>query len=650
MEGDLKARLIDETSMENLTENETVSVSTIDKQSLADNMACGIEDISNDSTESYSISDRSFNETSHEDVKNVRYGECATTEKSSSPVCEQEGNSKKDSLNISNLETSTHRHGHYSSGTFTINCDKIVCSDCNLTGNNLGLTREQEHDKSKEVLQGSSDNRDQKSASPTKVSYFATQINNFFDKYFDSASSNSTPTSFGKYLPPSYNSSYHNKVGTSSLNQIPSIETLLPSSNPYTALLDSRGTPTANPYNVTGAICKPTLLKCKENEAVNLSRPNHSPGTSAPSISVKRPAESKIKEQNKRFPACEYVTNSDSDLHMHQAMHAYPIGGLEIDQINAFQNLTNVNAMYWRSNGRVNLGVNPRFRNDLFQHSTSNEHNAAEHRLLTEYGARNSGGIYIMKETRHAERKPVDNFEANTIPSTNATNQQSVTADSEKKTRKYPRSPLHQNEARESTKKVSDNTKIKEIGSQEMDSPLNVKERGPLCPARFSNSSDCQIHFTEVHEAGNYSALTSLCEMVAEKQLPPGNKKVTGTFKCTNTATDAKQNSATSGGFLKGNRVPSELNSNTDNSESSNGLRKPTQINLDSTTNRTDENLTEHQKSHLKNKTSDSESEGFNFTSSASSQNNDEKFVPLSACDIYSNSDCSSESSDIDVG
>ncbi|PRD33883.1 UNVERIFIED_CONTAM: zinc finger homeobox protein 4 [Trichonephila clavipes] len=742
MAGDLKARLIDETSMENLTENETSSVSAIDKQSLENYMACVIEDISDDSTESYSISDRSFNGNSHEDVKNVRYGECTTTEKSSSPVCEQEVNSKKDSLNISNLDTSTHKYGHYSSGTFEINCDKIVYSDCNLTGNNLGLTREQKHDECKRelsgerVLQGFSDNRDHKPASPSEVSNFTTQINNSFDKYVDGGSSNSTPNRFGKYLPLSYDSSDHNKVGTSNLNQIPSIETLLPSSNPYTAMLDSRGTLTANPYNVAGVVYKPTSIKSKENEAINLSRSNDSPGTSAPSISVKRPAESKLKEQNKRFKChvCEYVTNSDSDLHLHQAMHVYPIGGLEmINQINAFQNPANVNALFWRSNGRVNLGGNPRFRhpfyspmyitpemymlgvnsyfmpardekcladsgarnppvdlthlqstgaqsyvgtnrslrapvvnifaekvfscyvcgnfstdsleditehvlkyrskhddsvlndgkisictvcnfkthssqhmmlvhskskqhlmkvnrsnhikeggsksyqyamahpeitgsvylhcsvcaysteslhnlkkhttssnhinnvklkkflesfetereyyickscdkhlrsrNDLFLHSTSNEHKAAEHHLLDAHGARNSGGIYIMKETRHMEMKPIDNFQANTIPSTNATNQHSLIVDSKKKTRKYAKSSLHPNDARESTKEVSaNNPKIKEVGYQEIDSPLSVKEKGAycsLCPARFSNSSDYQIHFKEVHEAGN---------------------------------------------------------------------------------------------------------------------------------------------------
>ncbi|GFV94564.1 hypothetical protein TNCV_3826311 [Trichonephila clavipes] len=142
--------------------------------------------------------------------------------------------------------------------------------------------------------------------------------------------------------------------------------------------------------------------------------------------------------------------------------------------------------------------------------------------------------------------------------------------------------------------------------------------------------------------------MTSLCELVAEKH-PPGNKQVKGTFKGTNTVTDAKQNPATSECFLKGNRVLSELNSNTDNSESSNDFKKPTKINLDNTTNRADENLTEHQ-SYLKNKMSDLESESLNFISSTSSQNNDENFVPLSACDIYSNSDYSSESSDIDVG
>ncbi|GFQ99132.1 hypothetical protein TNCT_148921 [Trichonephila clavata] len=72
------------------------------------------------------------------------------------------------------------------------------------------------------------------------------------------------------------------------------------------------------------------------------------------------------------------------------------------------------------------------------------------------------------------------------------------------------------------------------------------------------------IHLKEVHAAGNYSAMTSLIEMAAEKQLSPGNKQVTGTFKGTNTVTDAKQNSRTNACVTKRNGVLSELNSNTD--------------------------------------------------------------------------------------
>ncbi|GFQ65724.1 zinc finger homeobox protein 4 [Trichonephila clavata] len=886
--GDLKARLNDETSMENLTEKETGSVSAIEKRLLEYKIACGIEDISDASTDSYSISDRSFNGTSHEDVKNVRYGECTTAGMSSSSVCVQEGNSKNPNLNVSNLETLTHRYRHYGSGTIAINCGKNLCPDSNLNMYNVGLIREQENDESKrelsgeKVLEGFSDKRDHKPASPLEVSNFTTQFHlstkmTNIDKYVDGASSNSTPTSFGKYLPPSYNAikmSDHNKEGSSNLIQMPSIETLLPPSNPYMAILDSKGTPIANPYNFTGTIIKPTLIKCKENEAVNFSSPNGSPGTSAPSISVKRPVESKRKEQNKRFKCyvCEYVTNSDSEFHMHQVRHTYPVGGLQmINQINAFQNPANVNALYWRSNGCVHLGGNPRFRhpfyypmyrlpemsmlgansylipasgqncladsgarnspvdlarlqstgaqsyegtdgslrapvvdissgkvfsccvcrnfstdspqditehvlkdrskhddsirndgevstctvcnfetrsqqtmvvhsknkqhlmkvdhsnhikeggcsksyqytlahteipgtvylycsvcsyyaeslpkfqkhttfsnhinnvkfkkflesfetereyyickscdktlrsrNDLFVHSTSNEHRTAEYRLLTAHGDRNLGGIYIMKETRRVEREPKENVEENTTTSTSAK------VESKKKKRNYSRRSLHQNESRESTKKVSDNnTKVKKIGSREIDSSLSEEgERAycSLCPARFSKSSDCMIHLKEVHAAGNYSAMTSLIEMAAEKQLSPGNKQVTGTFKGTNTVTDAKQNSRTNACVTKRNGVLSELNSNTDDSERSIGFRKQTKTNLDNITNRTDESLTD-QSLYLRNKMNALESESVNFIPSAFSQNNGES--SLSTRDIESNSGYNSESSEIDVG
>lgn len=385
----------------------TESVSPIANQSLEANIYCGIEDISEASSDSDTISDHSFLETSYADVRNANYGnsagKCSTTRMSSCPTLVLDSYHRMYGWDPFNKGTIT-RINEYNSDTFEINCNRN--SNCDLNENNLGLTREKNNKsesklKEERVLQEIPDMCDNKPASPSQVSKFTFSLNQHsaekkssvaesIDKNVDGAPSTSTPIHVGKYF--SSNCDSFNVHDNTLRTDFSKTTIVLPPN----VLRDSTGRLF---YDVKNAIWRPTPIKYKEIETINLTpertkitglepvrnngndlyRQNNfstsygfpsatRTGSSEPSISAKKQVKSAISHPCKALmcPSCDFIALSVTDLGKHK-MHAHPSEGTNNP---VTPNPMNTNALNYTEglvpNNHLNFDGNPRFRHQFY--------------------------------------------------------------------------------------------------------------------------------------------------------------------------------------------------------------------------------------------------------------------------------------------
>ncbi|GFT61814.1 zinc finger homeobox protein 4 [Nephila pilipes] len=281
---------------------------------------------------------------------------------------------------------------------------------------------------------------------------------------------------------------------------------------------------------------------------------------------------------------------------------------------------------------------------ELFLHAISKEHKATERRLLDAYGTIETGGIYIIRESRRLDNELTES----TTSSTNRISEQSP-----KEMNKPATSSTCQNDTREDNSTRNKDAPEHINCMDFVPGQINMPKRTifcPLCSTEFPNQFDFLVHYKEFHDKGENSRKSLKKETISEQLSLPW-KQIRETLIDTKIAPQSNQNSQT---VITDNTYSSKTNKDLSEHISSIKNSKMAVDSSETAKNYFDRTMTladclKEPNSYLKTETHKLESVNKNTNSQNLIPNNDTSCVPLSASDVYFKRDFDSQSSELEV-